>query len=244
MSSASFKNPGVAGGGKPLPFVLSVLWMAILGVVCLVSCTPQESLPAGDRSLNVLVITLDTIRADRLGAYGNIRRPNRLRRRARRPGGPLRKLRRADAADPAVAHLALYGHLPRPARGPGQRQLRRAEGADDDGGALERSGLPHRGVRRRLRAVLTMGSRPGLRDLHRAQRWVRPHAGVVRPDPATRGRRSWTTPSHGSEKTREDRSSPGSTSTIPTSPTTLRRNLPASIRTTPISVRWPTPTPS
>ncbi len=30
-------------------------------------------LPAGDRELNVLVITLDTIRADRLGAYGNRR---------------------------------------------------------------------------------------------------------------------------------------------------------------------------
>ncbi|MCW8983901.1 MAG: sulfatase-like hydrolase/transferase, partial [Thermoanaerobaculales bacterium] len=51
--------------------MLSVLWMAILGVVCSVACTPQKSLPAADRSLNVLVITLDTIRADRLGAYGN-----------------------------------------------------------------------------------------------------------------------------------------------------------------------------
>ena len=28
-------------------------------------------MPAGDRDLNVLVITLDTIRADGLGAYGN-----------------------------------------------------------------------------------------------------------------------------------------------------------------------------
>ena len=30
-------------------------------------------MPAGDRDLNVLVITLDTIRADGLGAYGNSR---------------------------------------------------------------------------------------------------------------------------------------------------------------------------
>ena len=45
--------------------------MAILGVVFSVSCTPQKSSPTGDRSLNVLVVTLDTIRADRLGAYGN-----------------------------------------------------------------------------------------------------------------------------------------------------------------------------
>jgi arylsulfatase A-like enzyme/Tfp pilus assembly protein PilF len=49
------------------------LWIAILGVVCSVSCTPQKSVPTGNRSLNVLVITLDTIRADRLGAYGNPR---------------------------------------------------------------------------------------------------------------------------------------------------------------------------
>ena len=45
--------------------------MAILGVVCSVSCTPQKPVPSGDRGLNVLVVTLDTIRADRLGAYGN-----------------------------------------------------------------------------------------------------------------------------------------------------------------------------
>jgi arylsulfatase A-like enzyme/predicted Zn-dependent protease len=45
--------------------------MAIFAIVGSVSCTPHESLLTGDRSLNVLVITLDTIRADRLGAYGN-----------------------------------------------------------------------------------------------------------------------------------------------------------------------------
>ena len=49
----------------------SGLWIAVFAITVLVSCTGEESLPTGDRSLNVLVITLDTIRADRLGAYGN-----------------------------------------------------------------------------------------------------------------------------------------------------------------------------
>ncbi len=42
-----------------------------LALVATVSCARQEPLRAGSRKLNVLVITLDTIRADRLGAYGN-----------------------------------------------------------------------------------------------------------------------------------------------------------------------------
>ena len=46
-------------------------WIAFLLVVGSLACSGQESLPVGDRDLNVLVITLDTIRADRLGAYGN-----------------------------------------------------------------------------------------------------------------------------------------------------------------------------
>jgi len=51
----------------------STLWIAVVAIAVLVSCTGKESAPTGDRSLNVLVITLDTIRADRLGAYGNTR---------------------------------------------------------------------------------------------------------------------------------------------------------------------------
>jgi arylsulfatase A-like enzyme/tetratricopeptide (TPR) repeat protein len=50
---------------------LSGLGIAVLAVAVLISCAGEESLPTGDRRLNVLVITLDTIRADRLGAYGN-----------------------------------------------------------------------------------------------------------------------------------------------------------------------------
>ena len=44
--------------------------MAVLAIAGSVACSRRKSLPAGDRDLNVLVITLDTIRADGLGAYG------------------------------------------------------------------------------------------------------------------------------------------------------------------------------
>ena len=49
------------------------LGLAVFAVAFSFSCAEPEFLPAGDRGLNVLVITLDTIRADRLGAYGNTR---------------------------------------------------------------------------------------------------------------------------------------------------------------------------
>jgi arylsulfatase A-like enzyme/tetratricopeptide (TPR) repeat protein len=51
----------------------SGLWTAVLAIAVLVSCTGEEIVPTGDRDLNVLIVTLDTIRADRLGAYGNTR---------------------------------------------------------------------------------------------------------------------------------------------------------------------------
>lgn len=43
----------------------------LLLVVASISCSGQNPAPTDDRDLNVLVITLDTIRADRLGPYGN-----------------------------------------------------------------------------------------------------------------------------------------------------------------------------
>ena len=53
------------------PRGLSCLWFTVLATVCSVSCSQQEAPSAAGDRLNVLVITLDTIRADRLGAYGN-----------------------------------------------------------------------------------------------------------------------------------------------------------------------------
>ena len=47
------------------------MWFTVLATVCSVSCSQQEAPSAAGDRLNVLVITLDTIRADRLGAYGN-----------------------------------------------------------------------------------------------------------------------------------------------------------------------------
>ena len=53
------------------PRTVLCLSFVVIMIIASVSCNRQGSVPAGDRSLNVLVITLDTIRADRLGAYGN-----------------------------------------------------------------------------------------------------------------------------------------------------------------------------
>lgn len=50
-----------------------LLWIAVSATALSAACSRPQHLPGGDRDLNVLVITLDTIRADRLGAYGNPR---------------------------------------------------------------------------------------------------------------------------------------------------------------------------
>ncbi len=50
-----------------------LLWTAVLATALSAACSRPQLLPGGDRNLNVLVITLDTIRADRLGAYGHPR---------------------------------------------------------------------------------------------------------------------------------------------------------------------------
>jgi hypothetical protein len=47
------------------------LWFTVLATVCSVSCYLQKVPSAAGDRLTVLVITLDTIRVDRLGAYGN-----------------------------------------------------------------------------------------------------------------------------------------------------------------------------
>jgi arylsulfatase A-like enzyme/predicted Zn-dependent protease len=48
-----------------------LLLVGAVSFFVLISCTRRAALEAGDSHLNVLIITLDTIRADRLGAYGN-----------------------------------------------------------------------------------------------------------------------------------------------------------------------------
>lgn len=57
----------------PVSAQVALLLVGAAAGFILASCTRGPALPAGDGRLNVLVITLDTIRADRLGAYGNQR---------------------------------------------------------------------------------------------------------------------------------------------------------------------------
>ena len=84
-------------------------WCALL-IVALVAL----DLPGCGRSStprNVLVVTLDTLRADRVGSYGykDARTPGA--RRAGRPRRPLRGGDHDDAADAAGAHRPLHGHV-------------------------------------------------------------------------------------------------------------------------------------
>jgi arylsulfatase A-like enzyme/Tfp pilus assembly protein PilF len=66
MSTTDLR-PRAARVARPL------LWAALLAAAAASSCARQELAPDRSGELNVLVITLDTIRADRLGAYGNDR---------------------------------------------------------------------------------------------------------------------------------------------------------------------------
>ena len=63
------------------------LWFGIIAMIASASCNRQEFVPAGNRSLNVLVITLDTIRADRLGDSELESEYARLGARAAESGG-------------------------------------------------------------------------------------------------------------------------------------------------------------
>ena len=96
---------------------------------CPAACDPAD--------LNLLLVTLDTTRADRLGAYGfkadrdAESRSHRPRRRA------VRARRRAGAADAAGALVALHRQAPAGARRSRQRRLLPRRARDDDGRAAE-----------------------------------------------------------------------------------------------------------
>ena len=116
----------------------------------------------GPDGLNLLVITLDTTRADRIGAYGY----NASRRRPRPPGArgcPVRPDHGGGAADAAGALQHLHGALPAGARRARQRRLLPLAQADDAGhgaeGARSRTGAVVGCVRPRRE----MGTQPGLR---------------------------------------------------------------------------------
>jgi choline-sulfatase len=121
-------------------------------------------------SLNVVLVTLDTVRADRLPAYGYDRhrhadaRRHRARRRAlHRRGGD-------GAVHAAGAQLDPHRPLSAAPRRARERRLRARRRRADGGRAIARRRLRHGRLRLRLRARRALGDRARLRHLRRRLR--------------------------------------------------------------------------
>ena len=137
------------------------------------------------------------------------RQPTATKRRAdagaRRAGRPRRALRGGDhddAADAVGAHQPVHRHLADGARRARQHRLLRRRARADAGRDVEGTGLPHRRIRRRVRARRALGHRPGLRHLLRRIRPVRgrrPRPGR-HPAARRRGRRPGTGVARGSRR--------------------------------------------
>ena len=121
--------------------------------------------PAAARS--VLLITIDTLRADRLGCYGDTRArtPRIDALAAPRDGLRARVHARAHhAARPRVAVHRPASARPRRSR---QRRLCPRRRRADPRRELRRLRPPHRGLRRRLSARAALRARPRVRPLRR-----------------------------------------------------------------------------
>ena len=116
---------------------------------------------AAPSALNVVVVTLDTTRADRLGCYGfrGVETPNIDAPRPRRRG--LRPRDRHRPAHVPVALLDLHGPRAAAPRRARQRRLLPGRGAGDARGAAARGGLRDRRLRRRLGARAKWGLAQG-----------------------------------------------------------------------------------
>ncbi len=219
-----------------------VVGVAVLAIALLVSGA-EESLPTGDRSLNVLVITLDTIRTDRLGAYGNPRiRTEFVDGLADR--GVV--FDRCVATTPLTlpSHTSLFtgtypvlhgvrdnGNYVVPAELETMAELFRNAGYRTGGfvGAFVLSSRWGLDQGFETYTEPTKGYDPSRVSLSEVER---------RADEVVDDAIGWL------RKKSEKPFLPGSTSTIPTCRTILRRPLPASTRVTPISARWRLPTHS
>ena len=179
------------------------------------------------RGASVLLVTIDTLRADRVGAYGAKtgatpapRRPGRARRRVRGGAG-------FRAAHPAVAR-----HHPERTGAAASRRARQRHATSSPRTAptlatvLEGARLRDGRVRRRLRARPAVRPGAGVRPLrrpHRAAARGRERARIG----AARARRSRTPRSNGSDA-RPGPSSPGRISTSRTPPTIRPRRIASS----------------
>ncbi len=199
------------------PRFRAVLLAGLLAAAC---AGERDAVP---ERANLLLVTLDTVRADRLGAYGYAPAETPWLDRLAREG------LRFDQASSAVpltlpSHASLLSGLLPPHHG-----LRNngagtfPDGPRHPGHAALRGRLPHRRLRRRVRAGPALRPRPRLRGLRRRDR-ARPRRHRGPRSRAARRARSWTGPSPGSGQDRSaSPSSSGSTSTTPTPRTTRPR---------------------
>ena len=185
--------------------------------------------------LNVVVVTLDTLRADRLGCYGyrGVATPNIDGVAAE---GVVFEQATSTAPMTLPSHASIFTGLVPPRHGVRDNGGFFVEPEDDDARrAAEGGRLRYRRLRRRLGARLTLGARPGLRSLLGPLRPLEVQGGQPghRAEAGRRGDgpRPWP----GSRRSSRSASLPGSTCTTRTRPTSRPSRSP---RATPASPTW------
>ena len=163
--------------------------------------------PAWHRAApNLLLVSIDTLRADRLGSYGYAAAQTPVLDALAARGAPLRAGDDRRAAHAAGAHArcspgtfpALHGVRDNGGFYVGDEQ-------HDAGRGAAGARLPHRRVRRRVRARSALGHRAGVRHATSTTSTCRRYEMTARSrrGPAARAARSWTTRSRGSETDRD-----------------------------------------
>ena len=130
------------------------------------TAAPRPSAP-WPKNLDVVLVTIDTLRADAVGFARQPARRDADARQARLPGRRLRRGARAERRHAAVAHQHPDRALPVPARRPGQQRVQARSVGADDRHAPARPRLRDRRVRRRLSARLALRPDPRIRRLRR-----------------------------------------------------------------------------
>ena len=222
------------------------VWMGLAAMALLAAGTTllwrKRPTPATSRpGLDVLLVTLDTTRADRLGCYGYAPGQDAPPRPSRRGGSALRdRQRRLPSRCPPTASI-LTGLYPfeHGVRNNGNFYL--ADRFETLATRPQGPGLPHGGLRQLLHPRPPLRPRPRLRGLrrpHGGRETAGRHASGGAPR-GPHGAGAWRWIDERAKRARRRRSSPGSTSTTPTSPTSRRIPSATSSRRTPTTARSP-----
>ena len=180
-----------------------------------------------DRDQSVLLITIDTLRADALGAYGNKAVETPWIDRLAREGARFETAHAHNVVTlPSHANL-LSGQYPLAPRGAGQQRLPLSRGPATLATLLEGAGIPHGGLRQRLPPRFPLWPDRRLRRLRR------PPRAAARPRSAGPSRcreravaTRWRRPAAGWTSRAAEDLLLSCTSTSPTSPMSPRSPLP------------------